>query len=285
MRTITNKVLALVAGALMAFSCGANDAGLDIPSMEDLIHFKKSVTNGGSTRVKALRQVGIAAGAQAGFAKRATEITAHYCLVDEDSDCGEQALKRKHALDGIFMFRPLIDPRGFLPPVITEVERSSNVSANRMVISGRVYRMDRPARFVSNAMSWRDYLTVGLDRPEMDPLPDTLRPKSNAEKKEWTASIEAGWKIGFRRADDVFQANLDKLKTDYTGMLRYQRLKMLGLVDEPIISRDIQTSQTTPDSITNSLETLEIQVPAQMNGDRRKWKPELTFDYEPQSGD
>lgn len=279
MSTTINKLVTAAALLLLPIGVAAAQP-LSPPSMEDLIHFKSALTRDGSTRVKALRQVGIAAGSQAGFARRAQEIMDHYCLLGEDSECSPVALDRKHALDAMFMFRPLIDPRGFLPPVITEVDRSQNVSANRMVISGRVYRIDRPARFVSHVLTWRDYLLVGLSHTDVEPLPDTLRPKSNIEKKEWTASIEAGWKMGVRRADDVFQVNLDRLKADYVGMLRYQRMKLLGLIDEPVISRDIQTVQTTQNSIVNGLETREIQVPATMNGDTKRWRSELSMEYE-----
>lgn len=275
----TSKAFVAVMLSLASLAACA-ETEYSTPSMDDLIHFNSSATSSGSARVKALRQVGIAAGTQAGFARRASEIISHYCLSGEDAACTADALDRKRALDDMFMFRPLIDPRGFLPPVITEVERSANVSANRVVISGRAYRIDRPARFVSNTMTWRDYLLVGFDRPEVDPLPDTLRPKTNAEKKEWTASIEEGWKIGVKRADDVFQANLDRLKADYIGMLRYERLRLLGLIDEPVISRDVQMAQTTPDRIVNNLETMEIQVPATMNGDTRRWKSELAMEYD-----
>lgn len=273
----TSKVFVAVILSLLSLASRAMDE-YSTPSMEDLIRFNSSVTSGGSTRVKALRQVGIAAGTQAGFAKRAAEIISYYCMSGEESSCTEDAINRKRALDDMFMFRPLIDSRGFLPPVITEIERSSNVSPNRMVISGRVYRIDRPARFVSNAMTWRDYLLVGLEKPEVDPLPDTLRPKTNVEKKEWTAAVEAGWKIGIQRADDVFQANLDRLKADYVGMIRYERLKLLGLIDEPVVSSDVQMVETTPDRIVNGLETREIQVPATMNGDTARWKSELAVE-------
>lgn len=247
-------------------------------TVEDVINFKKTVSDEESVRVKAIRQAGIAAGAQGGFSERAAALLDHFCLHRDESGCGDLPLARRRALDSIFMFKPLIDPRGFLPPVITEVLGSSAVTSEKLVVSGKTYRIDRPARFVNISMTWRDYLTVGLESSDIDPIPNSVKPKTDAEREEWASAVKTGWLAGIRSADEVFNANLARLKSDYVGMLRYHRLNKLGLVAEPVISKDIQSQVLTDGEIKSNVEVYQIERPAAMNRNTSGWKTDLRIE-------
>ena len=49
----------------------------------------------------------------------------------------------------------------------------------------------------------------------------------------WESAIRRGWKNGVEQADDIFQADLNKLVSDYQGMIRYKSLLAQGMVSPP----------------------------------------------------
>ena len=144
---------------------------------------------------------------------------------------------RSRYLDKVYNFQQLLiaAPSGLLiePPVIGE-------SVDAMVIDGgglqaavadRVYNIGRNARIVSTARTWRMYLERQWG--EVNPPPDILLPETKEEQAKWDEWFEKGWKAGVEQADDIFQADLNKLSSDYQGMVRYRTLLTQGMVSPP----------------------------------------------------
>lgn len=274
-RSISFILLALLFSAASAEAANSSALRFTSPEMDDVINLRGQDNAPDSARVKAIREAGLSVGASAGFASQSKVILGRYCLLPEAVECATAAKEKSQAMDGIFMFRPLMDERGFLPPVITEVSDSVEVSANKMKISGKVYRIDRPARFVQGVMTWRDYLTVGLEPGEVEVLPRSLIPKTSDEKKAWADGVRDGWKLGYDRALEVFQANIDRLKADYLGMLRYKRLLALGLIKAPVVGHDLQTVVISDNERVQNLESSTIINPAVMERSPSSWRAGL----------
>jgi len=144
---------------------------------------------------------------------------------------------RARYMDKVFDFRQLLiaAPSGLLiePPVIGE-------SVDAMVIDGggqeaavadRVYNIGRNARIVSAARTWRMYLERQWG--EVNPPPDILLPNSDKEQHDWNEWFDKGWQAGVEQADEIFQADLNKLSSDYQGMVRYRTLLSQGMVSPP----------------------------------------------------
>jgi defect in organelle trafficking protein DotC len=144
---------------------------------------------------------------------------------------------RARYMDKVFDFRQLLipAPSGLLiePPVIGEaidamlIENGGQTAA----VADRVYNIGRNARIVSTARTWRAYLERQWG--DITPPPDILLPTTSLEMEIWQENIEKGWEAGVEQADEIFQADLNKLASDYNGMVRYRTLLAQGMVSPP----------------------------------------------------
>jgi defect-in-organelle-trafficking protein DotC len=98
-------------------------------------------------------------------------------------------------------------------------------------VADRVYNIGRNARIVSTARTWRMYLERQWG--EVSPPPDILLPETKEEQAKWDEWFEKGWEAGVAQADEIFQADLNKLSSDYQGMVRYRTLLAQGMVSPP----------------------------------------------------
>jgi defect in organelle trafficking protein DotC len=145
--------------------------------------------------------------------------------------------QRAGYMDKVFDFRQLLiaAPSGLLiePPIIAEaidpllIEQGGQNAA----VADRYYNISRNARIVSTARTWRAYLERqwGI----VAPPPDILLPQTHEEKENWDAWFDTGWQAGVEQADEIFQADLNKLSADYQGMVRYRTLLTQGMVSPP----------------------------------------------------
>jgi defect-in-organelle-trafficking protein DotC len=176
-------------------------------------------------------------------------------------------------LDGMYQFQTLIGPGGVLPPVIVEAQDIAAYADNQMRTSTRVYKIMRPEHLVSNPPTWRDYLLLGLlvkasvDIPEGD-----ARPKNSDEMKIWQDSVVEGWKNGQKAADAIFEANLNRLTRDFTGMLRYSILLQQGVITPTQIAESHRA--VTGDTLEIKLDDRSrmITQKAELQLDPRKWR-------------
>lgn len=144
---------------------------------------------------------------------------------------------RSRYLDKIYDFHQLLipAPSGLLiePPVIGESVDAMIIEQGGLqaAVADRVYNIGRNARIVSTARTWRIYLERQWG--EVTPPPDILLPESKEEQIKWDEWFEKGWQAGLDQADEIFQADLNKLSSDYQGMVRYRVLLTQGMVSPP----------------------------------------------------
>lgn len=144
---------------------------------------------------------------------------------------------RGEYLDKVYSFQQLLipAPSGLLiePPVIGESVDAMIIDQGGLqaAVADRVYNIGRNARIVSTARTWRMYLERQWG--EVSPPPDILLPESKEEQAKWDEWFEKGWQAGIDQADEIFQADLNKLSSDYQGMVRYRVLLSQGMVSPP----------------------------------------------------
>lgn len=146
---------------------------------------------------------------------------------------------RARYLDKVFDFRQLLipAPSGLLiePPVISEAMDAMIIDGKgtEAAVADRVLNIGQNARIVSAPRTWRAYLEREWGDVDVEPPPDVLRPTDKEERAEWARRIKEGWNKGIDQADEVFQADLNKLVADYQGMIRYKNLLAQGMVSPP----------------------------------------------------
>jgi defect-in-organelle-trafficking protein DotC len=98
-------------------------------------------------------------------------------------------------------------------------------------VADRIYNINRNARIVSSARNWRAYLE--REWGIVQSPPQVLLPRNDDERELWAKFLSQGWDEGVKQADEIFQADLNKLIADYTGMIRYRKLLAQGIVSPP----------------------------------------------------
>jgi len=245
--------LLLAAAPFLAFAA---------PGINDLFDYSNGDTVELSVRLNAIQEFGLQVGAQAGMIDRAKRIV-------------EQVNLRAHDLDKTFEFQPLLSNDGLLPPVIDTVSQGVETKneAQRIEFFGVSYKIVRPAIFVRVVPTWRDYIFAGLsdERLSVDKLPDTLRPVTAREKKVWTKAVEDGWRIGGEQADAIYKENLQRLKRDYLGMIRFKTLEAQRMVKSPVLAISPETNEVQPDQINIGVGVKTVESPATMEDAQGDW--------------
>lgn len=175
-------------------------------------------------RNDAMREAALSYGARGGLARRTWEVRK------------ELDLQQNH-LDRTFNFNMLTiaAPSGLLiePPVVTEAEKNVLVSGDgqKAAVADTMLRIGREARIVTAPREWRTYLE--RDWGKVSPPPDVLLPKSEQERLNWAKWVAQGWEAGYKQGDEIFQADIDRLVRDYTGMVRYRWLLAQNMISAP----------------------------------------------------
>ena len=146
----------------------------------------------------------------------------------------ETCEKRALVFDHIFNFRQLLLEGRVLPPVIRWMGPATSLKSGDNAKSVEAtYRIESPARIVSRAPTWRDYLMA--DFAALEPQQGYL-PENGHEEDIWKEGVDLGWKEGLEQARQLFELNMARLVADYRGMLRFHLLAQRGMVSMPRLS-------------------------------------------------
>lgn len=179
--------------------------------------------------------------------------------------------QRASQLDTTYLFSPLINRQGWLPPVIAEATSLATITDKQMRTANHVYNILVPERFVSNPPSWRQYLFAGLS-VKSSPT-DTVIPRNRAERNVWQNAIKKGWEEGRQSADDTLAANFNRLTRDYTGMMRYSLLVKQKIVTPPVVTEQQQTVSGTREELMLGDKVRDLKQRAGFELDKKQWKP------------
>lgn len=175
-------------------------------------------------------------------------------------------------MDKIYNFNRFILSNNVLPPVIRQSRKEMAADGYESLrLADRTIQILKPARFVTTPPSWRDYILVNIQRPD---LPDErLWPTSAAEYDQWVKSVNKGWMQGKQQMMDIAIQRLSLLQQDYTGIILYHELLVQNMVSEPMVGRD--TLGVTGDNAKLRLndQVLRITSRSDLNTSPKSWKP------------
>jgi len=176
-------------------------------------------------------------------------------------------------LDRIANFAPFVVDEHMLVPSITETRDRFEISkdSSRLREVRIQYLIDEPARAVTEAPTWRDYIWREFRYPEE---PDrVLWPRTETEVLIWEDSIDDGWDSGLQQAHYVWENNLNELVRDIRGRVTFRVLEARDIVRTPIMSRSVPENTESGDrSILNAGDTIySVTVPVNFQS-QDHWK-------------
>lgn len=213
---------------------------------------------------KALQDIAMSVGAQAGLAWRSKNINT---LLTKNADY----------LDHIFNFNLILLEHNVVPPVLVQGNSSLHLADPQTLrIDDRVYQIVSQAHFTTAPPQWRNYLWMDYKPPEM-PLPAFL-PKTPEERVVWRTYATLGWNDGINQANTIFSDNLARLRRDYNGMLLYRSLLLKGMVSKPFVAQtDLGITGDDSDLHIND-QIYRITSLPKLQPEANRWKPVVTHD-------
>lgn len=215
-------------------------------------------------RKEAIKEAALSYGARGGLSQRTYEI--------------RQDLERQtDALDRIYDFRSLLikAPSGLLmePPIVSESQNNLlvNATGQEAAISDLIYQINAPAKFVTAPRNWRTYLERQWS--EVPAPPDLLLPQNAIERKNWRKWVKKGWEEGYQMGEEIFQTDLDRLVTDYTGMVRYRVLLSQNMISPPFALEQDRGITGGGSKLRVGDRAVTITGPSQLKAGGNEWQP------------
>ncbi|MCB1538276.1 MAG: type IV secretory system conjugative DNA transfer family protein [Rhodospirillales bacterium] len=184
---------------------------------------------------------------------------------------------RASYLDKIYDFKRLLitAPSGLLiePPIISEAEDAMVIEGGGQsaAVADKIYNINVNAQIVAVARNWRAYLE--REWGDVTPPPSVLYPTTPAERTVWFTNLRKGWDEGIKQADEVFQADLDRLNADFRGMIRYRMLLAQGIVSPPFTLQTDRGVTGGGAEMRVGDRALQITGPSELQPRPYEWQP------------
>lgn len=217
-------------------------------------------------REMAIKETALSVGAQAGLASEAKNINA-------------ALMKQSRMLDTIYNFNALIITPNILPPVLVEGRKTLNLSDSQTIrLSDRTYKVAKQARFVTTPPTWRQYLWMDYQKPDMPNV--TLLPKTKEERALWQFYVVKGWNKGQEQANTILQESIARIKEDFTGMILYRKLLAMNMVSAPYVSHTELGVTGNESEIRIDDRVLRITALPALNTNSQDWKAAVAVEPE-----
>lgn len=251
-------LLALTVPLLLSiYGCTTESAPKDFSRVANIKPSENLGIN--SIRLTSLKETARSIGAQAGLSWRSQQIN-------------RTLLVQKKYLDKIFNFNYLILHKNVLPPVLAEGLNTLNLADNRTIrISEHDYQIVYPPRFITAPPSWRDYLWMAYQRPEIPN--NTLLPKKHNEALVWNQYVKVGWKEGVAQANEIFNTNVNRLTRDFNGMILYRKLLAQNMVSPPYVAEADLGVTGGGDNLRINDRVLRITAISELQANSKVWRP------------
>lgn len=184
--------------------------------------------------------------------------------------------KQERNLDTVYNFNPLMIKGRVVPPVITETrDVYSQEGEQALRLSGAYYKIEKQAHFSSVPPNWRGYLD--FPQPTINTVAITsLKPKDSDEEKIWESAVKDGWQQGIEQANIMFEHGLDQLNRDYTGMMRFHRFALKGMITLPAIASESINVTSTGQTMAVDETLLRLTTLPEFNSKMNAWGGEIT---------
>jgi len=218
-------------------------------------------------RLPAMQEGATAYGAQAGLAYATRQINKK---LENDS----RQLTQTYDFKRLMIQGP--NNSMLLPPVIVEAVDAWETSdaSKTLRVADKVYEIVDQTRFTPVVPLWQSYLIVNYEEPPKPP--EQLLPRDEEEKKAWERWTTEGWKKGEEQAEEIFQANLDRLNRDFTGMVRYRALLEEGKVSGPTVGDTNMGTTGTGQDMRENDRLMRITQDPTLQVQNRKWEAPVT---------
>ncbi|MFI4957204.1 MAG: type IV secretion system DotC family protein [Gammaproteobacteria bacterium] len=208
----------------------------------------------------------------------ALSISARTALAVRGQAINQMMGQQQSYLDQVFNFQGLMIEGGILPPVMLESRNDLSLSDGQNIrVADRTYRIIKQARFVTLPPSWREYLVMDETRPS--PPDVSLLPSTSEEKKVWQASVVEGWDNGVVQANQIYEANLARLKRDYQGMVRYRMLLAQNMVSAPQVAQKDLGVTGGGEALSVNDRILTIKALPSLKSNSEEWTPSVNDSY------
>ncbi len=217
-----------------------------------------------SLRRQALKNAALSYGARGGLARRNYEIR-------------QQIRHKAHYMDKTYNFNRLLirGPSGVLiePPIVTEGQDAMLIKNNGQTaaITELMLTINQNARIVPIGRNWRDYLE--REWGEVKPPPDLLLPQNDEERAIWRKYVRRGWEEGYNQAEEIFQADLDRLSSHFQGMVRYRMLLKQNMISAPFALLEERGVTGGGNELRVGDRAVQITGPSQLNVRASEWLP------------
>jgi defect-in-organelle-trafficking protein DotC len=215
-------------------------------------------------RKDALREAAMSLGARAGLSHRTWEI--------------RKTLERQESyLDRVYDFRRLLiqASSGLMiePPIVSEAQDAMIIEdgGQTAAVTDRIININKRAQIVSAPRNWRNYLERDWGKVHMPP--SVLLPKDDDEKKVWQKLVREGWEEGIRQANEIFEADLNRLNSDFAGMIRYRTLLQQGIITPPFALEMDRGITGGGSEMRVGDRALAITGQSELKPDALTWKP------------
>ena len=215
-------------------------------------------------RKEAIREAALSFGARGSLARRNYQIMSRLETYED-------------VLDRVFNFRQLLikAPSGLLiePPIVRESNDALIIEQGGIeaAVADKIYNISKEAKIVTAPRDWRHYIERQI--VELKPPPRILWPINKEEEREWRAKVAEGWDAGYTQADDIFEANLEKLVGDFKGMVRYRVLLSQGMVSQPYALHEDRGVTGGGNEMRIGDRAVRITGPSQLQAGVDVWKP------------
>jgi defect in organelle trafficking protein DotC len=218
-------------------------------------------------RLPAMQEAHTAYGAQAGLAYATRQINKKL-----QSDAG--SLTQTYDFKRLMIQGP--NNSMLLPPVIVEAQDAWEASdaSKTLRIADKVYEIVDQTRFTPVVPLWQTYLIADFDEPPKPP--EQLLPRDEDEQKAVERWTREGWKKGEEQAEEIFQANLNRLTRDFTGMVRYRALLEEGKVSGPTVGDTNMGTTGTGQDMRENDRLMRITQDPQLQVQNRNWVAPVT---------
>ena len=138
-------------------------------------------------------------------------------------------------MDTAFNFDPLLMTQGdalILPPVLTRAGASLRIESGETATAAQTsYELLAPARYVSVAPTWREFLMADTF-PEPEKPNQAVMPKNDKERRIWREAVREAWAQGVAEADQLYADNVSRMVRQYRGVMLYHLLTAQHLLSK-----------------------------------------------------
>ena len=85
--------------------------------------------------------------------------------------------------------------------------------------------------------------------------------------------MKKGWQEGYQQAEEIFQTDLDRLNTDFIGMVRYRMLLAQDMVSAPYALAEDRGITGGGNELRIGDRAVTITGPSQLKAGAGSWQP------------